>query len=247
MRKFLLLIILSVVGLQAVAQTKDSVAAASKSRAHLRLSLFTHSQGQFQFGGRLVTTNPGMNFGLNYDRKTWGFMMFKAADLKDSHTDFNFMLAAFNKTFKIGKKLTVMPALGVLFEQSRTFADHGSDAAFILISNYKLSKKLSLEYTTLFGNFIVTPEEKDWVNRLRLTYTKDHLDVIASGWHNNSVFDEVSYVTYSLGVFYSRMKISDHFLWQAGVTCLRMPYTSDEKVDPTTNGLYFTVALQFVN
>jgi hypothetical protein len=137
--------------------------------------------------------------------------------------------------------------VGALLEQSKTFADKGSDIALILFVNYKLAKRLNLEYATLFGNFVVDPEEKDWVNRLRLTYSTKHLDVIASGWHNNHVFDEYDYITYSVSVFYSRVKISDHLFWQAGVTCLRMPYTSSEVAYPTTNGLYFTTGITFAN
>lgn len=247
MRTFLLISCLLDLGLTSLAQKKDSLQSAPKQKAHFRSSVRFHNQGQFQFGGRMVSTNPGVDFSINYDHKNWGFIMFKAQDLVDSHTGFNFMLAAFNKNFKIGNRLTITPTVGALLEQSKTFADKGSDVALILFANYKLSRQVTLEYATLFGNFIVEPEEKDWVNRLRLTYTQKHLDFIFSGWHNNRVFDPYEYITYSASIFYNRVKLSDHLLWQVGVTCLRMPYTNSEIANPTTNGLYFTTGITFVN
>jgi hypothetical protein len=247
MKTSLLLLFFLTTTLQLVAQRKDSVVAEPKQKPHFRASVRLHNQGQFQFGGRMVSTNPGMDFSVNYDRKNWGFVFFKAQDIVNSNTGFNFMLAAFNKNFKIGKRLTITPTVGALMEQSKTFSDEGSDVALITFVNYKASKKLNLEYATLFGNFFFYTPEKDWVNRLRLTYTNKHIDVIASGWHNNRVFDQYDYITYSISIFYNRVRIAEHLYWQAGVTCLRMPYTSDEKEYPTTNGLYFTAGITFVN
>jgi hypothetical protein len=247
MKTLLLTFLISVFSTLAFAQKSDSIKQVPKAKAHFRTSLRFHNAGQFQFGGRMVSTNPGMDVSFNYDHPKWGFVMFKAQDLVNSNTGFNFMLAAFNKNFKVGKRLTLTPTVGALLEQSHTFADYGSDVALIMFANYKLSKKINLEYATLFGNFVVYPEEKDWVNRLRLTYTHHHIDVILSGWHNNHVFDAYDYMTYSASVFYNRVKIADHLFWQAGVTCLRMPQTSDEKEYPTTNGLYFTTGITFAN
>jgi hypothetical protein len=247
MKKFLLTYSISVFSIVAFAQKSDSLKQLPKAKPHFRASVRFHNAGQFQFGGRMVSTNPGMDFSINYDRKNWGFIMFKAQDLVDSHTGFNFMLAGFNKNFKIGKRLTITPTVGALLEQSKTFADKESDVALILFTNYKISQHMTLEYATLFGNFVVDPEYKDWVNRLRLTYSTKHIDMIASGWHNNRVFDEYDYITYSLSVFYGRIKIADHLFWQAGITCLRMPYTSSEVAYPTTNGLYLTTGITFAN
>jgi hypothetical protein len=247
MKKTLLPYFISVFSTVAFAQKGDSLKPEPKPKAHFRSSVRFHNEGQFQFGGRMVSTNPGMDFSINYDRKAWGFIMFKAQDLINSNTGFNFMLAAFNKNFKIGKRLTITPTVGALLEQSRTFADQGSDVALILFTTYKLSTHLNLEYATLFGNFVVYTPEKDWVNRLRLTYSTKHVDVILSGWHNNHVFDEYDYITYSASIFYGRVKIADHLFWQIGATCLRMPYTSSEVAYPTTNGLYITTGITFAN
>lgn len=247
MRILLPLLFLLTTTLQLVAQRKDSATSNPGQKPHFRASIRLHNAGQFQFGGRMVSTNPGIDFGVNYDRKNWGFVFFKAQDLVNSNTGFNFMLAAVNKNFKIGKRLTITPTVGALLEQSKTFSDQGSDVAMILFGNYKVSKKINLEYATLFGNFFFYTSAKDWVNRLRLTYTKKHIDVIASVWHNNRVFDQYDYITYSFSAFYNRVKIAEHLYWQAGVTCLRMPYTGDEKEYPTTNGLYFTTGITFAN
>src|SRR5438105_7800490 len=113
MKKLLLIGCLLLVGASAFCQKADSLKVMPKKKARLRSSVIFHSMGQFQFGGRLVSNNPVANLSINYDRKTWGFFVFKALDLKDSHTDINFTLAAFNKNFKIGKRLTITPTVGV--------------------------------------------------------------------------------------------------------------------------------------
>src|SRR6185436_54380 len=109
---------------------------------------------------------------------------------------------------------------------NNSIADHGSDVALILTTAYKISRAWTLDYSALFGNLVLVPEEKDWVNRVRLTYSKKHLDVFATGWHNNKVLDQAEYLTFGLSTFYSRVKLADGLLVNAGVSGLWMPYSN---------------------
>lgn len=221
----------------------DSTTQAKAEKAYnTRLTARISSQGQFNYGGRLVSSNPVFDFNFTYDRKAWGFQLFKATDLVDRNTDINFMLAVVNKSFHVGSRLTITPMAGFILEQNHTVADKGSDVAFILTTGYKLSKTLTLEHSTLFGNIMLECSERDWVNRFRLLYSKKHLDLAAMVWYNNRVFDEAEYVTCGVNAFYSRVKVSDAVMLSAGVTLLAMPYDSDPELIPQRNGVIFTIA-----
>lgn len=212
-----------------------------KKVSRMRLTTRLHSMGLFSYGGRLVSSSPVMDFNFQYDRKTWGFQLFKAMDLRDSRTPINFTLAAFNKNFRVGKRLTVTPMIGAILEQYTTIADHGSDAVFILITSLKVSNQITVEYTALGGNLVLEPELRDWVNRFRLLYSNGHLDVTLMGWHNNSVFDEVAYATCGASIFYSRAKLTEGLTMSAGVTGLVMAHSSDEYAMPKVHGAFFTL------
>ncbi len=201
-----------------------------------------HSQGQFWYGGRIVTPNPTLDFNFTYDRKKWGVQLFKATDLKDHTTDINFMLAVANKNFHITKRLTLTPSVGFLFEQAHSFADKGTDMVFIFQTSYKLTNTLTIDHSAFFGNLLIEPDEKDWVNRLRLLYSKNHMDITFWFWHNNKVFDNAEYISSTLSLFYSRIKISEHLLFNLGVSGTVMPYSSNEAIDPKKNGILFTVS-----
>ena len=90
---------------------------------------------------------------------------------------------------------------------------------------------------------MLEPEMRDWVNRFRILYSKGHVDITLMGWHNNSVFDEVEYTTCGASIFYSRAKLSEGLMLNAGVTGLAMAHTSDEKATPSVHGVFFTLGL----
>src|SRR5262245_38081420 len=94
-------------------QMRDSAQQKSAS-SNARLTVRLHSLGQFSYGGRLVSDNPVGDLNFTYDRKAWGFQLFKAVDLRDSHTPFNFTLAVLNKNFRFGRRLTVTPMAGFI-------------------------------------------------------------------------------------------------------------------------------------
>jgi hypothetical protein len=219
----------------------------SQPSAHWRLTARLHSQGIFSYGGRLGSENPSFDVNFTYDRKKWGFMIFKGLDLQDHNTFYNFALIALYKNFKLSNKITFTPYMGSFLEESNSIADHGSDVVAILITSVKLHPRWTAEHMSLLPNLVITPEEKDWVNRLRLTYTGKHLDVVSSVWWNNQVFDHSYYYTTAMNIAYSRIKVREHFFMSFGVTGLLMLHTSDEEANPTKNGLMFTIAGQLVH
>lgn len=223
----------------------DSVRVEKKVR-HSKSTLTTRflTKGYFSFTGRIISPNPALDFFYTYDRKQWGFVVFKAFDLYDHTTTNNFTLAMFRKNFNIGKRLTITPQVGAILEQSYSFADKGSDLASIIITSYRISSNVTIDQTMIFGNLMLDPEERDMANRVRILYSKNHWDLTLLGWHNNKWIDHDNSEYFSCGanLFYSRIKVSEHLLLSAGILAVRMNYTNTESEYPTNNGIFFTLA-----
>ena len=200
--------------------------------------------GHFSFTGRIISPNPAFDLFYTYDRKQWGFVLFKAFDLYDHTTSNNFTLAMLRKNFKVNSRLTITPQIGTILEQSHSFADKGSDIATIVITSYKVSSHLTIDHTTILGNLVYETEERDWFNRIRFLYSKNHWDVTMLFWHNNKMIDHDNsqYFSSGLYVYYSRIKVTDHFLLSAGVSGLVMPYSTVEASYPKKDGVFFTLA-----
>ncbi len=225
----------------------DSVKQKTEKRSHWRLTARVHTEGIFNFGGRVGSVNPTGDINFTYDRKKWGFLFFKGQDFYDHTTFYNFALATVYKNFKPSPKLTITPSVGSFLEQANSVADRGSDIVFLLTTTFRINQQLSLEQMSLLGNLIIEPTEHDWVNRLRLLYSHRHLDVTTSLWHNNSVFDNSSYWSCGLTIAYSRIKFGEHAYLSTGVSGLLVLQTSDEAANPKKNALMLTVGLQVFN
>jgi hypothetical protein len=219
----------------------DSTSRRERKPSPLKVTTRLHTMGLFSYGGRLVAVHPVVDVYLTYARKTWGFQFFKAVDLKDSHTPINFALAMVNKPFHIGKRLTITPSVGIALEQFESFADHGSDAAMLITTSYKVSQRVTLEHSALGANLLLEPAMRDWVNRLRLMYSNGHLDLTLLTWHNNRVFDANEYCTVGASIFYSRLRVARDLTLQAGITGLVMPYASDERTKEGAAGAFITI------
>jgi hypothetical protein len=215
--------------------------------SHWRLTARLHNRGVFNFGGRVGSDNPTFDVNFTYERKKWGLLFFKGLDFVDHSTFYNFSLVALYKNFRISKSVTFTPYAGTFLEQANGVADKGSDAVIQLVTSVKISPRLSFEEMSMFGNLVFEPEERDWVNRFRLTYTGKHLDVVTSLWHNNQVFDSSSYWSTGVNVAYSRIPLADHLFLTTGVTGLLVLKTSDEVANPQHNTIMFTIGLQMLH
>ena len=217
---------------------KDSLAKSSTQKLTVRL----HSAGMFVYSGRIVTRNPVADVNFNYERKRWGYTLFKAQDLRDGSSDINFMLSGFYSNIKITKKLTVTPYLAFRFEQAMSVADKGSDAIFVFTTAYHIHDRWMIDHSSLFTNILLERKDFDWVNRIRLLYSYRHLDVGFMAYNNNNVFDQSNYVSGGINTAYSRIKISTHLMLSVGITGIAMMETSDETEFPKQNRVFFTLA-----
>ncbi|MGC4021077.1 MAG: hypothetical protein QM734_03605 [Cyclobacteriaceae bacterium] len=229
----------------AFANSPDSVRKEKKQRnSRSTLTIRTHNVGYFSFTGRIISTNPALDFFYTYDRKQWGFSAFKAFDLYDHNSSNNFMLLMLRKNFKLTDRLSITPHIGTILEQSNSIADKGSDISSIIITSYRASSHLIIDHTMIFGNLVFEPSERDWFNRVRFMYSKNHWDITYLVWHNNKLIDHNNseYFSTGLNVFYSRIKVSEHFGLSAGISGLNMMCTNDRADYPKRNGIFFTLA-----
>src|SRR6185369_13077534 len=128
MKNFLLTVLPFMIVTVALADAGDSIPAPKKEpRSKSTLTIRTVTVGYFAFTGRVISTNPALDFFYTYDRKQWGFSAFKAFDLYDHNTSNNFMLLMLRKNFKITDRLSITPHIGTILEQSNSVADKGSD------------------------------------------------------------------------------------------------------------------------
>jgi hypothetical protein len=227
------------------AQPKDSIKIEKKAM-HWRLTARLHSQAIFNYGGRLATENPSFDINFTIEKNNWGFFLFKGVDLYDHYTFYNFSLISVYRNFKLSNKITFTPYVGSFLEQEQGVADHGSDAVVILITTAKLHPQLSFEHLSLFGNLILVPEQRDWVNRFRLSYVHGHWDVVSTAWWNNHVLDHNDHLTTGLSVAYSRIKAKEHLFFSVGMSGLYMLHTSDAEANPYKNALLITVSAQLL-
>jgi len=222
---------------------EDSAKVIKKQKLYsLRSTTRLNSMGLFSFGGRVVSDNPALDINFVYDRKEFGFLFFKAMDLYDHRSDNNFSMALLYHHFKLGSRLTITPNLGFVMDQTRKVAGPGSDASVIIMTAFKLSQRLTIDNSAVMPNMVMEASNRDWINRFRLLYSNNHLDMAMIVWHNNKVFDHTEYLTTGLNVTYARINVNDHIFINTGITAVFMPYSNDQDEYPKKNGLVFTVA-----
>jgi hypothetical protein len=242
---FLVILSACAFGLQPPATDSSSIVP-QKKKITPTITARVHTMGLFLYMGKVVNHNPAADLFFNYTtRNGWGFSAFKVVDVNDVHSNNNFAFMFVSKAFHLGERLTIAPFVGAGLEQQHSFANHGSDAMVQLLGNYKLNKKLSLEYIGIFNNIIFVPEHADWTNRFRLMYTDGHWDLIGIFWNNNGFIDHKTYTSAGGSLYYNRIPVANKLWIGVGLTTLITMQSSNESSVPKQSGLQFTTALTF--
>jgi len=242
LRSVLFFTLLTLIVFNANAFQDTTIISAPQKKSSIKFTTRVHSMGLFSYGGRIACDNPSFDANFIYQRKRWGYFLFKAMDLYDHHSDNNFALTTFFTNIRLGKIFTVTPHVGLFIEQLHSVADHGSDAGVIIITTAKLSDHLKVDYTSMMSSLVFEPENRDWTNRIRVTYQAEHLDITYFSWHNNGVFDACGHLSTGLNVSYAKIKVSDHVSLSTGLTGILMLRTTDPEGAPKKNGIVFTIA-----
>jgi hypothetical protein len=228
-----------VFGYDSLTDTVQKSAIIKSSR--IRITTRIHSLGVFNYAGMIANENPSMDLILNYERKSWGYLIVKAADLYDIHSPYNFTLAVGYLNLRIGDCITIRPYAGVVLDQMEKIAGHGSDGICIITTTFRINKQFSVEHCARLSNVLVETEAFDWLNRFRLIYNKDHVEVMLSCWNNNKVFDDNQYTSGALNISYARIKVSERMHLTTGITALKMLDLNENEMDDRS-GIVFTIA-----
>jgi hypothetical protein len=213
-----------------------------QKRSRLKLTARIHSLGVFGYGGMIANETPAFDLNVTYEGTHWGCFVFKAADLYDLHSHYNFTLALAYLKIQPVHNVTVLPYMGFAIDQTENVFGHDSDGMAILITTLKLSDKFSVEHCGRFSNTFIKTEWFDWLNRIRLLYNKDHVSVMIAGWHNNGVFDQSTYTSLGFSAGYIKIKVSEEIFLSTTLTGILMAANSDEAERSDQSGLSFTIA-----
>lgn len=212
----------------------------------IRTTSRLHSATFFYLGGKIAGENPGMDVSINLETPRFGYSFLKAADLADLQSSFNFALAALYLHLNTGK-FRFTPQAIVLIEQPGKLVDKGSDMGVTFTSLYRISDVFAVEETAICFNLFFETSHLDFINRLRLLYSKRHVDLTAMFWHNNDVLDHDTHVTSAISVAYARVKISKTALISAMVTASATLASSGEERVPKENALMITISVTTLN
>jgi hypothetical protein len=221
---------------------KDSIHSEKITRKNYKITARIHSLGVFGYGGMIANKNPSFDLNFTFNKKHWGFFLFKAVDLYDLHSDYNFSLVMVNKPFHLTPKFTFTPYTGFVIEQTEKICGADSDGMVFLISSYKSNAGITLEHCARFSNTVFETEFFDWLNRFRILYSYQHVDVAATAWHNNNVFDHDKHTSFGFSVTYSRIKVSDHLVLSSSLTAIKMTANTDAEELAVGSGLSLTIA-----
>jgi hypothetical protein len=224
----------------------DSTDKKKSRNVSLRITSRAHTAGFFYFGGKVAEYNPAFDINVNLESRNFGYTFFKAVDLADVHSSFNFALAAIYKHIPVGKKLRFTPQLIVLIEQPNKLVDEGSDAGVTLMTTWKINDHFSLEETAILFNLVFEQQHMDMINRLRLQYTNRHFDVMMMAWHNNKLMDHGQHATGGLSVGYNRVRIADRVLLGATLMGSATVMSSDTTDVPERKGVIFTLSATII-
>ena len=250
-RSPLLLVLLVSGSLQIVACPVDSLTDSSKTqnatlKSQIKINARLQSLGVFGYGGMIANTNPGFDVSLNYSRKHWGLFVFKAFDLYDGRSPYNFMLAMVNKPFHLSRQLTFTPNFGFVVEQCRSIADKDSDGVVFLITSYKLNHEVTFEHCARFSNTVLETQYFDWLNRFKLSYLKNHIDLSVTTWHNNNIFDDTKHTSVGGSVGYGKIPIAKHLQLSTMITAIKMVANTDKEELHAGSGISFSVFVTFL-
>jgi hypothetical protein len=223
----------------------DTIHLQKRAARSYRVTARIHSVGVFGYGGMIANENPSFDLNFTYAGKHWGGFFLKAIDLYDLHSGYNFSLAMVNKPFHLSRQFSFTPYAGFVIEQTEKICGADSDGMVFLITSFKSNGGITIEHCARFSNTFFETEFFDWLNRLRILYSYRHVDMSATAWHNNNVFDHNKHTSFGFSVAYSRIKVSDHVTLSSSLTAIKMTANTNAEELAQASGLSLSIAAVF--
>jgi len=220
--------------------------AQNKSKAGKNLSKdFTltsriNSTGHFPYTGSFLNHHLNADFNLYYQKKNAGFFIFKSLDLEDLSSDVNYLQPGIFYKYHAGKKITLAPYVGYVFEQTRGFADKSSDVFVALVTTFK-NRNIKIENTSLFLNFLELGATRNLTNRLEINIAFQRMGLSWFTWHKASLFGIREYVSTAFALKFPKISFSKNMALESSI--MFQSYVTNNKPSYAfRRGVLFTLA-----
>ncbi len=200
-----------------------------------------NSAGYFPFTGAYLNRHLNADLNVFYNRKAYGFFIFKSLDLEDPHSIVNYLQPGIFKNLNISTKFKARAFFGYVFSQTSGFKDNDSDYYAAVSLYWDITKRIRLENTYLF--FDLSTSEK-LANRLFISYLLKDFKIEIYLWHRVVFEDSSSALSTSLAVNFPKIKLSEKLFIQN--TLSYMGYLTEFKPNfAMRDGFLFSIAFPF--
>jgi hypothetical protein len=198
-----------------------------------------NSAGYFPYTGAYLNKHPSFDFNLFYNRKAWGFFVFKSVDLEDEHSYVNYLQPGIFKNININRKLSMRAFFGYIFSQADGFRDGDSDYYTALVVSWEVAPNIKFENTSLFFDLQNSAKYADRVY-VNWTVGKFRLDFYV--WQRTVFENNFNSTSGSIGIAFPKINITNS--WSIQNTLSYIGYITEDKPDfSMRDGFLFTLAL----
>ena len=197
-----------------------------------------NSTGYFPFTGAYINNHINADVNVFYDRRAWGFFIFKSYDFVDPHSIVNYLQPGIFKNINISPKLKVRAFFGYLFGQTNDFKDGDSDYYTAATVYWDITSRVRLEHTALFYDLTISTK---MANRLFVSYALKYFKFDLYVWDRYAMESGSNSVSASVAVNFPKIKLSERLLIQN--TLSYQSYLTEEKPEwAMRNGFLFQIA-----
>lgn len=200
-----------------------------------------NSAGYFPFTGAYLNKNLNADLNVFYNRKIYGFFIFKSHDLEDPHSPVNYLQPGIFNNLQFSPTFKVRAFFGYVFSQASGFKDKDSDYYAALSLYWDITERIKLENTYLF--FDLSASEK-LANRFYISYLLKDFKFDFYLWHRLVFETRSSAISTSVAINFPKTKLSEKIFVQT--TLSYMGYLTESKPGfAMRDGLLFSIAFPF--
>ena len=219
-------------------QAKGQGKVDSSKRYDLIITPRLNSTGHFPFTGYLVNTHLNFDLNIFYQRKTYGFFVFKSHDLVQSHSIINYLQPGVFKHFPVTSSLTLGLYFGYVFSQASSFNDAGSDYYSAFTAHWNVAKGIRVENTFLIYDMI---NQEKISNRLLILISLKKFRMDFYVWQRHVPLTNAYSTSISLGLNSPKFQIFKSTTTRATLSYQR--YMTENKPDfALKDGFLFSLA-----
>ncbi len=168
-------------------------------------SLSSNSDGVFRarlnsasflpYSGKILSNRPALDILLAYNWKFVSVYAFQSVDIRSTRSDINYFQLGFFRNLKFNEKWKITPYAVIEVPQNGVFYDSPYWITGMSLA-YAPSPAWEIENTTLLADGFKSENQKDILNRLKISYTtKEKWEWTSFIWSNSDHFDKAGFIT----------------------------------------------------